>query len=69
VGENLPEKWHRIDKPEDGLFTLIMLAGLETPDGVRQPPLYVCISDEGYLSEAFHFNDTRWQPCNGEDLG
>ena len=69
MADSLPEKWYRIDKPEDGLFTLVMLAGLETPDGVRQSPLYVCTSDDGYLSEAFHFNDNRWRAWHGEDLG
>jgi hypothetical protein len=69
MSDSLPEKWYRIDQPEDGLYTLITIAGLETPDGVRQQPLYVCKSDDGNLNEAFHFGDNRWSPWYGETVG
>ena len=58
----LPHKWHKPQEPDEGIYTLVMLAAHTRPDGISGGPLYVCTSDEGYLSEAFMFGDPAWQP-------
>ena len=65
MGTELPQRWVKVAEPEAGTYTLVMLASY-TPAGkgmVSNVACYVCTSDDGYLSEAFAFNDPAWRPA------
>jgi hypothetical protein len=62
MSDDLPHKWHKPLEPNTGIYTLVMLARHTRLDGSAGGPLYVCTSDEGYLSEAFATSDPAWQP-------
>jgi hypothetical protein len=64
MGTSLPHKWTKVDEPEAGTYTLVMLAGYNPvgKDMSSHVACYVCTSDDGYLNEAFAFNDPAWRP-------